>query len=511
MIPEVGTIGDFQLTPDHEVLFKAIEEGNDHIIVNAVAGSGKTSSILKSMEYLPRHARVLFLAFNKHIQKELEQRAPKHVKVQTCHGYGLGALKKNLSPPPEFEEHKLNRLIDELIPDERTRIQRRGTLRRLVSLAKSYVVWDEHEIEEICEDHEIEIKDENSRNAIFQQVSDLLHMSAKDRKSYDFDDMIWLLVVLELEGYRYDRVFIDESQDLNKIQMLMLERVVAAGGRVVIVGDPRQGIYRFRGADAKAMQTLKEKFSAVELPLSVCYRCSKSVVREAQKIVPHIKWCDTAPEGSVQNATLDRFLEEVRPGDMVLCRTSAPLVPVYFKLVRRKIKACIVGRDIGSGLARLVEKFTPADGSLKGLLANLDAYRAREVQRYMASYKPEKAMHIVDQVETIIELGGEAKDALDLQEILRTVFSEDRVGIALSTVHKSKGLEAERVWILRPDLMPHPLAKQEAAVEQEMNLKYVAITRARKDLFWVHSPKDDRQAANRLPRPEEVEPDTEEE
>ncbi len=57
--------------------------------------------------------------------------------------------------------------------------------------------------------------------------------------------------------------------------------------------------------------------------------------------------------------------------------------------------------------------------------------------------------------------------------------------IRLSTVHRAKGLEAQRVWVLRPDLMPHPMARQDWAVEQERNLIYVAVTRAIGELYWV--------------------------
>jgi len=66
------------------------------------------------------------------------------------------------------------------------------------------------------------------------------------------------------------------------------------------------------------------------------------------------------------------------------------------------------------------------------------------------------------------------------------IFSDDtHSGIILSSVHRAKGLEAERVFILKPELMPHPLATSEQELQQEMNIKYVAITRAKKELYIV--------------------------
>lgn len=56
----------------------------------------------------------------------------------------------------------------------------------------------------------------------------------------------------------------------------------------------------------------------------------------------------------------------------------------------------------------------------------------------------------------------------------------------LSTIHKAKGLEAERVFILKPDLMPHPKAKRGWEIDQENNLRYVAITRSKRELYLVN-------------------------
>ncbi len=61
-------------------------------------------------------------------------------------------------------------------------------------------------------------------------------------------------------------------------------------------------------------------------------------------------------------------------------------------------------------------------------------------------------------------------------------------GVTLSTIHGAKGQEAERVYLLQPRNCPcpHPYAKTPWAIEQEWNLMYVAITRAKKELVWVN-------------------------
>jgi len=66
------------------------------------------------------------------------------------------------------------------------------------------------------------------------------------------------------------------------------------------------------------------------------------------------------------------------------------------------------------------------------------------------------------------------------------VFSDDKQGIAFSTVHKAKGLEADRVFILHPEMMPHPKASKPWEQQQERNIKYVSETRSKEYLGFVH-------------------------
>jgi superfamily I DNA/RNA helicase len=104
---------------------------------------------------------------------------------------------------------------------------------------------------------------------------------------------------------------------------------------------------------------------------------------------------------------------------------------------------------------------------------------------------------LTDQVEALAAVqsgvalrGGQGIDALH-EWIDGNILDEDkkedleRQFVTLSTIHKVKGLERKRVFILRPDLVPHPLAETPPALEQEFNLRYVAITRSQSELYFV--------------------------
>ena len=80
-----------------------------------------------------------------------------------------------------------------------------------------------------------------------------------------------------------------------------------------------------------------------------------------------------------------------------------------------------------------------------------------------------------------------------MAELMRAIidlFSDKRAKVWLSSIHKAKGLEADRVVLLHPHLLPHPNAKKPWEKEQEANLKYVALTRAKQGLTFAHGEED---------------------
>jgi len=88
-----------------------------------------------------------------------------------------------------------------------------------------------------------------------------------------------------------------------------------------------------------------------------------------------------------------------------------------------------------------------------------------------------------DKVMTLLFLAKLSTNITELKLNIRTIFTDEIVGICLSTVHKIKGLEANRVFIVRPDLLPLPNAHGWQSI-QEKNLAYVAYTRAKLELIF---------------------------
>jgi superfamily I DNA/RNA helicase len=302
----------------------------------------------------------------------------------------------------------------------------------------------------------------------------------------DFDDMPSMPITDDkINPIQWDNLLVDEVQDTNPAQLYLAMNSVSDGGSIIGIGDRRQSIYAFRGADSKAMQKFKEELNADELPLSISYRCPTKIRDLVNTEFPDIQFetPEWAIEGSIEYMQSQNIHETLIEGDMVLCRINADLVPVAFALIRKGIKATIKGKDIGKSLVTLIKKQRADD--IPDLMYNLEEFRERQYAKFLKLDKIGKIAQLDDQIATIDVMSEGANSVAELMTRCETLFSDGRSAVTLSTVHKAKGLEAKNVYILRPELMPHPMAKTPEAIAQESNIKYVAITRTQDKLVFV--------------------------
>jgi DNA helicase II / ATP-dependent DNA helicase PcrA len=461
-------------SPYQLAVFANVASGTGHTVLNAVAGSGKTTTIEEATNYLPPGLRTLFVAFNKSIATELARRLH-GPEVSTLHSYGLRTITANLGRL-KIDGRRVDDFCVALHGRDSKTFDLRRDLAKAVSLAKGALAAEE-DVDTIVDAFGIESAQNGARAQFIKDVLTILEQckSTKDGR-IDFDDMIWLPIVLNLKQRKFDRVFVDETQDLNPSQIELTLRACADGGRILAVGDPRQAIYRFRGADANAFANVRTRLDATELPLSVSYRCCRAVIREAQKIVPHIEAAPDADEGEVRSATYKAMRRDVQPGDFVLSRTNAPLVSLCMALLAEGRPAAIQGRDIGASLGALVKKSKAQN--VESLRTYVETWAGKECTRLAA--KGRDTQLVEDKANCILALSeGMATVAAALARI-ESLFSDtaDASRIVLSTTHKAKGLERDQVWLLRDTYLRRP-------ADEEKCLYYVAVTRAKKTLILV--------------------------
>jgi superfamily I DNA/RNA helicase len=466
-------------TEQQEKIFHAIVGTESHVIVNAGAGTGKTSTIVEAANRIDSN-NAAFLCFNKSIQTELQNRLPDNVDAKTFHAFGFAAI-RNAGVRTNLDTRKTHYIIQELLGKDYYTAQ----LCKLVSLVKGSLTEgnDTRAIRRLIDEYNIVFESSREETQAIQAIPAILNVAKSQTNKIDFDDMIWLPLVNEYPMPHYDILFVDEAQDFNEAQRELISRVVN-GGRCVIVGDPNQAIYGFRGADSNSMNMFKQRLmkesdrEITELPLSISWRCPTSVVKEANRYVANFHHAPNAIEGKV---IVDAPFNP-QPHDMVLCRYNAPLVGAFYDLISQGKSAYVLGKDMTKGLINSVKKISKNNNMGSDEFWDLFMVDFQHnYKRLIEQEKMNQALALEDKRDCIRIFVQKAETVGGIIEEIKRVFDGNEKGeIMLSTVHKSKGLEAKRVYILATDRMPHPKGGRE-----ENNICYVAITRAQETLFYV--------------------------
>ena len=381
-------------------------------------------------------------------------------------------------------------------------------------------------LDKLCSFYDVGL--DNSRIKVYEATIAVLKESAQLGSEIDFNDQNWLPVILNLPIPKADLVLIDEAQDLSRCKQ---EFCLKVGRRVMMVGDKNQAIYSFAGADTDSIPRMKKMLGVeTSLRLTETHRCGKAIVKEALRYVPGFKAHPDNSEGLVRNSTLDTYHTEAEDGDMVLCRVNAPLVSQALRFIRDGRKALIRGRDFGSQLINFVARQDAED--VPDLIERVDFWVERELAKENKKRNPSESRQIAirDRRACIEAFCAEAKTLQQVTEKIEIVFAgrvcpgcgkhyneiqeecyncktgnyitlangarvPEKVklltpkGVIFSSVHKAKGLENTRVFIIRTAEapMPHPMSRQPWERQSERNLIYVAITRAIEELVWITS------------------------
>ena len=531
-----GQSHKFQLSNyQRPVIDWIIDARSGALVVQALAGTGKSSTLESCVKYLrfskPNH-KAQMCAFNVPIAKEMGIRLQPYscVRVATIHSVGFSGLKWKFPALKKddavdgskyailvrMEIDRLCNNIPSSHPAKEDIVDQLRDLFRpalkvidLCRLGLQHNVWKSdnarvriRNMSDICVDHGIMYEEEmeqilsNIITKCVKQGKDLLNSTV------DFVDMVWGPCVLNLRLWQNPVVMVDEAQDLSPAQLEVVMKSVwdrKYGGKLIFVGDENQAIYRFAGADSDSMNKIIARTNPTILPLNTCYRCSKAVIREAQQIVPEIEARADAPEGSVQDIDFAKMLPMLDEESMVICRKNAPLVSLCFKLLSEGRKAKIIGRNIGQELVNMVKKFAEKKGFVfSNLVDEVNNWRRKQcefvLKRNGNNEEDTRLVNIHDKANCVVYLYRKL-DPLCLEEFchqLQLLFAEDDSDdfITLTSAHRSKGLEAKTVFIIEPSAMPLPVRNEKDMI-QEMNLKYVAITRAMIDLFWVHGEQEE--------------------
>lgn len=506
-----------KLTYQQSAILLALTKTTDNLGIIARAGCGKTSTILLCVDELIKTApekSSIICAYNKAIRDEIKAKLDskgidfRQCQASTMHSIGLNLIKQ-INKEIKVDAKKVWNIIDQT--NSVFAITHKPFVAELVEKAKgegfgyfpdrrigNFSDWEQM-ISHYDISYDLSGDEEKGEYELLQMciqaAMDVYQESLRRKDVVDFGDMIlWPLINSIPVKYPFDNVLADEVQDFSRVRQALARKLVKPRtGRMIIVGDDRQAIYGFSGADADALPNMISSMSAKVFPLSKTFRCPIAVVAEAQHYVPDIEAAEWAKPGSVSSATV--LPPDLDKNTAILCRNTAPLIGLAFKLISLGIAAKVEGRDIGRGLQRIIGRWRKVK-LIEDFLAKLDSYELHEEQKAKARGDEAKEEQVHDTCGTLRAIAegclakGEESIA-DMSRAIEDLFADDVRGcVTLCTYHRSKGREWPRVLLYRHrDLCPSKYAKQPWQRRQEDNLAYVAITRAQSGLVYLDAAK----------------------
>jgi len=483
-----------------ETLYNIWQTTASNLLIQAVAGSGKTTTLMGIVERCK--FRTLFLAFNKSIQEEIsgkiESSGFTHAKALTLHSLGLSAIRykfknemvvktgKNYDLIKSLQSYN-KRLFSKFSWEERAKVTM--TLMEMNDISRIFLEERPREIFKIMAGMDKYFYETDNIVELWDEFLYIREESYKGKVIIDFIDMIYVPVkfnlLIPVQPYY---LLIDEAQDLNLVQHHFIEQLIDQGdvNKWVAVGDRRQAIYGFSGSYASSFDIFKDKGNVIELPLDVCYRCPTLIVAEANKVY------DVMEAHKTEAGVVDYIRDEqfIKKGSMVICRNNFPLIRLYFTLLSMGRKVYIKGDDIAGTINKFLKPYNyksiaQTTISLKGALREIENLTGKSQDQMFKMYRLKENVKIFN---ILAKNYPDKKDKVgELLTTFDTIFREvsEEDAITLCTIHKSKGLEADIVYILNEDLIPSKFAVSPTQLEQEENLRYVARTRAKKEMYYL--------------------------
>ncbi|GGN46724.1 hypothetical protein GCM10010842_37530 [Deinococcus daejeonensis] len=481
-------------TPEQQRFMAAVRDTRRHLFLRATAGAGKTTTLTEAAWQL--EARGVYFAYNKHAVADLQPRLPERVRALTLHAHGYRLLQDLVDHPLQVQDNKA-RMLAGIVLEAHPKWQ--GAAARAWTLAR-----EEH-LHSLTEEQAQWMADRVQWPGVPRDLMDLIPLfhelgaGAWDNGWADFTDLLWLPVTQGHGAASLPLALVDEAQDLTPLRQAYVRNLLGLmpgqdpAGRLIFVGDSDQSIYMWAGADPLALSRLKTAVDALEFPLSVSFRCPREVVRYARAYSDFITPAPQAKAGVIAHISAQDAA--YTHGDVVLCRTNAPLIRLALDLMAQNLSVAVTGRDLARRLREGLE------GTLTETFANDDVTEL--VRAYLAPLAEPLATRVADgdlgakrAMTELQDVGrclrylawvvsrktgeGTLRSALQL---LGQLCREDAdADVLLASVHRAKGKEWPRVTILYPELMP---MSQGNPIE-ERAVQFVAVTRAQQVLRFAY-------------------------
>lgn len=506
------------LSAEQEALVEwASSPTSGNAFVSADPGSGKTTTlayIVGALHEGPENA--LVVAFSKEIAVELEQRMPVGATCSTIHSVAFRSVSRATGKRPNINDFvslqqamtavggpTWPRGMDDATAQEwsknlpRARFAQKMAEWHKNTLCSAEQAW-EYALAE-CSGDDVPSLEESAEwlRTMLNAVSG--ELKAREPQ-FTFADLIWLCAKNPafLKPFQKRVVLVDEAQDLSPSLLACCEACVSPGGRMCLVGDKNQAIFGFAGASSDFFCALLDRLGAEEFRLSTSYRipaCDQTL-DILRVLSPDIKCREGAPEGVFREIDIADIYAETREEDFVLSRLNAPLVSLCLRFWARGRKAHIRKMSIGGHIlenarkwAKLAESddhpyknwYTRMEDWFELSKAKAENWNPQRQEAFLSRLNDERGVYqaFYDASHSLPFLLANMEDMLS---------GKRQEGVRLSSVHRAKGLEAERVFVIESSWRGNTLFGLQG---EEARVAHVACSRHKRELIIVKGKLND--------------------
>ncbi len=481
-----------QLTPEQQ----AIISSTGNIKINAVAGSGKTTTVIEYAKTRPANSRILYLAFNKSVKleavKKFTDAGLHNVKVETAHSLAFKHVvhynNYNIKP----QGYKTNEIAELLHLEASGEKHAEYIIANHINKFIAYFCnSDKRKVQEL--NYLDTVHDEKAKTFVrtfysYIEAKTRLLLSKMDKGEIEITHDFYLKKFqLSNPVLYYDYILFDEGQDASPA---MLDVFLKQQATKVIVGDTHQQIYGWR----YAVNSL-EKVDFTTYHLSTSFRFSQDVANLAMEVLQYKRHIE---EKEKQIIITGKGSSKKRQTKAVLARTNLGLLlkAIEYVTTKKEIRNIYFEGNIhsytyadeGASLYDVLNLFNNKHGLIRDNLIR-GMKDLKELEDYI-----EKTEDV--QLGMMVEIVKEYEN--DIPNILKKIKDKhidsddkEKADIIFSTVHRCKGMEYDSVQLVDDFITEKRLEKQKddkenfnaSKLNEEINLLYVAVTRTRNVLY----------------------------
>ena len=501
--------------------FYASRSGRKVIVCPAVAGAGKTATMLDVYKVLTFDLAgqfIQYVAFNVKAKDELIARGVDAKHAKTLNGLGhanLSRYARNHGLQVKLFDGKVIQVLRRTDEELAEIAPARRFAKSLIGFVKAHALkkFDRETLEGLADHYEVFI------DLTYEECEDRYNISLDELESrtydwiaramvennrvptngdwtIDYNDQVYLPVVLGIKCFQNDMIVVDEAQDLSLANKFLVSACLKKNGVLVLVGDDYQCIYAWRGCEVDGLsKTLARTNIDVESsPLTYNWRSGKQIIEFAQTICPSIQ-CGNGKEAKVETQKVEDFDVLKLEGDVaVLSRLRAPLVSYAIECL--KADKPFTFQFSLKFLIDTIKQIADTNLSIRAFKRHLAQYVATKRELYVQQ-DADQALEDLEDFEAIMDtLLDKVRTTDKVGDLCLYIGQLDRRikeadgSLCLSTMHGSKGLEWDTTYLLGYDKIGNRATK-DWKITEARNLRFVATTRAKSHLVFI----DEGQAA----------------